>query len=172
MDQNFDTYSVEYTYPDGTKLYFDGRCMNNTKGIFSSYLHGTKGSAICSRANDCGGPSATFKSHNMTPENLTWEATDNTNPYQNEWDVLIERIRNNKPHNEVQYGIEASLTCNMGRMAAHTGQEVTWDAILNSDHEFGLNVDKLTKESPSPLMPEASGKYPVPMPGLKQMREY
>jgi predicted dehydrogenase len=27
LDQNFDTYSVQYTYPDGTKLYFDGRNM-------------------------------------------------------------------------------------------------------------------------------------------------
>ena len=25
VDQNFDTYSVEYTYSDGTKFYFDGR---------------------------------------------------------------------------------------------------------------------------------------------------
>ena len=27
VDQNFDIYSVEYTYPDGTKLFFDGRNM-------------------------------------------------------------------------------------------------------------------------------------------------
>ena len=26
-DQNFDSYSVEYTYPDGTKMFFDGRNM-------------------------------------------------------------------------------------------------------------------------------------------------
>jgi predicted dehydrogenase len=172
VDQNFDSYAIEYTYPDGSKMFFDGRCMNNTRGHFASYLHGSKGSAIASRANDCGGPSATFKGQNMTPENLVWEAKGDTNPYQNEWDVMIDRIRNNKPHNEVQAGIEASMISNMGRMAAHTGQEITWDAMLNCDHEFAPSAAELTKASPSPLMPDATGKYPVPQPGLKQLREY
>ena len=27
VDQNFDTYAVEYTYPDGVKLFYDGRNM-------------------------------------------------------------------------------------------------------------------------------------------------
>ena len=27
VDQNFDTYSVEYTFADGAKLFMDGRCM-------------------------------------------------------------------------------------------------------------------------------------------------
>ena len=100
-----------------------------------------------------------------------WWATDKSNPYQNEWDELVKAIRNNKPYNEVKRGINASLVCNMGRMAAHTGQEITFDQVLNSDHEFGVGVDKLTMGSPSPLMPEANGRYPIPMPGQKT-REY
>lgn len=28
VDQNFDTYAVEYTFGDGTKFFFDGRCMS------------------------------------------------------------------------------------------------------------------------------------------------
>ena len=39
----------------------------------------------------------------------------------------------------------------MGRMAAHTGQEVTFDQILNSDHEFAPNLDKLTMTSDAPF---------------------
>ena len=31
-------------------------------------------------------------------------------PYQNEWDELIEAIRNNKPYNEAKRGVEASIT--------------------------------------------------------------
>ncbi|HQN14230.1 MAG TPA: hypothetical protein PLP74_19110, partial [Quisquiliibacterium sp.] len=45
VDQNLDTYAVEYTYPDGTKFDFDGRCINGCKDIYSSYLHGSKGFA-------------------------------------------------------------------------------------------------------------------------------
>src|SRR4030095_13352225 len=42
VDQNFDTYSVEYTFGDGSKFLFDGRCMTGAAGIYSSYVHGTK----------------------------------------------------------------------------------------------------------------------------------
>jgi len=60
----------------------------------------------------------------------------------------------------------------MGRMAAHTGQIVTYDDILNSDHEFAPGLDKITLESPAPLQANPDGKYPVPMPGITRKREY
>ncbi len=165
VDQNFDTYAVEYTFEDGTKMFFDGRCVHGAKGIFSSYLHGTKGSAIAARANDCGGPSATFRGQNMDPASQIWVSTDRTNPYQNEWDALLDAIRNNKKHSETETGVYASLVSSMGRMAAHTGQEVTIDMILNGDHEFAPNADKLSFSGDAPLMPGADGRYPIPRPG-------
>ena len=172
VDQNFDTYSVEYTFADGGKYFFDGRCMKGAQGIYSSYVHGTKGVAIASRANDCSGPSAIYKGQNITTENLVWQSKDNSNPYQNEWDELIEAIRKDKPYNEVKYGVEASVVTSMGRMAAHTGQEITYQEMLNCDHEFAPGLDKLTKDSPSPLTADANGRYPVPQPGIITKREY
>ena len=108
----------------------------------------------------------------MTPETETWRSTNRSNPYQNEWDLLIAKIRNDEPHNEVERGVYASLTCSMGRRAAHTGQEVTFDQMLNSQQEFAPDVDSLNYETPSPLMPGADGLYPVPEPGRKGEREY
>lgn len=172
IDQNFDTYSVEYTFADGTKLYFDGRCVTGAAGIYSSYVHGSKGMAVAARANDCGGPAAIYKGQNVVEANIKWQSKDTSNPYQNEWDTLVSAIRNNKPYNEVKRGVEASLVTSMGRMAAHTGQEITFDAMLNCEHEFAPDVDKLTQGSDAPLMPDASGKYPVPRPGLNPLREY
>lgn len=171
VDQNFDSYSVEYTFADGTKFYFDGRCVEGAQGVYSSYLHGSKGCAIASRANDCGGPSATFKGSTMDPSKQIWQSTDRSNPYQNEWDVLVDCIRTNKPHNEVKRGVEASVATSMGRMAAHTGQEITFDAMLNSEHEFAPGLDKLTMSS-APLKADDKGFYPVPEPGHKPDREY
>lgn len=171
VDQNFDAYSVEYTFADGTKMLFDGRCMNGAEGMYASYLHGTKGSAIAARANDCNGPQAIFKNQTMTGT-PKWQSTDKTNPYQNEWDTLVDAIRNNKPHNEVKRGAEASMVSSMGRMAAHTGRIITFDQILNSDHEFAPDVDKITMDGPAPVMPGADGYYPVPRPGLNPDREY
>lgn len=172
VDQNFDTYSVEYTFADGSKFYFDGRCMTGTEGRYSSYVHGTKGIAIASRANDCGGPSAIYKGQNMTPANLLWQSEGGGNPYQNEWDVLITAIRNDRPHNELKRGVEASVVTSMGRMAVHTGQPISYQAMLDCEHEFAPGLDKLTKDSPAPLQPDANGRYPQPQPGITTKREY
>jgi predicted dehydrogenase len=175
VDQNFDTYSVEYTFPDGAKMTMDGRCMNGCNDIYSSYAHGSKGMAIVAKANDCGYPSSTFKGQNMQRSNVIWTskvAEDQLDPYLNEWNDLMDAIRNDKPYNEVKRGVEASLVTSMGRMAAHTGQEITFDDMLNSDHEFAPGVDSLTMTSPAPLVADAEGKYPIPMPGISTKREY
>ena len=60
----------------------------------------------------------------------------------------------------------------MGRMAAHTGQIIEWDDILNSTHEFAPDVDKLAMDTPPPLIAGSDGKYPLPQPGLVKDREY
>ncbi len=94
------------------------------------------------------------------------------NPYQLEWNDLIEAIRQDKPYNEVKRGVEASLVTSMGRMAAHTGRVVTWDDMLNCDHEFAPGVDKLTLDGPAPIQAGSDGKYPVPQPGITTQQEY
>jgi predicted dehydrogenase len=172
VDQNFDSYSVEYTFADGSKFFFDGRHKHGALGMYSSYLHGSKGLAIASAANDCGAPSTIYKGQNANPANVVWQSKDNSNPYQNEWDALIDAIRNNKPFNELKRGVEASVATSLGRMAAHTGQEVTFQQMLDCEHEFAPGLDKLTAESPAPLQPGANGRYPTPQPGITTKREY
>ncbi len=44
------------------------------------------------------------------------------------------RIRDDQKYNEVERGVQASVVTSMGRMAAHTGQEVTYDEMLNCEH--------------------------------------
>ena len=175
VDQNFDSYSVEYTFSDGSKFMMDGRCVNGCNDIYSSYAHGSKGMAIVSKYADCGLPSSTYKGQNPERSTLLWTSKvnpDQQSPYQNEWNDLTDAIRNDKPYNEVKRGVEASLVTSMGRMAAHTGQEITFEQMLNSDHEYAPGVDKLTMDSPAPLLADASGRYPVPEPGIKKKREF
>jgi hypothetical protein len=57
-------------------------------------------------------------------------------------------------------------------MAAHTGQIITYDDILNCEHEFAPTVDKLITDGPAPLTADANGRYPIPMPGIITDREY
>jgi predicted dehydrogenase len=173
LDQNFDNYSVEYTYPDGTKLFYYGRAMTGCRGGFDSYAHGTKGSAVISTRGHYPGKVRTYKGHNLDGSNLIWAFPQpEPNPYQLEWDDLIDAIRQDKPYNEAQRGAKASLVTSMGRMAAHTGQIVTYDEILNCKHEFAPDVNKLTMDSPAPLQAGTDGKYPVPQPGIIKKREY
>jgi len=172
VDQNLDSYGVEYTFPDGTKLFYNGRAISGCHNEFASYVHGTKGAAIVSTSSHAPGKVRTFKGHHFTKEELIWGPPIEPNPYQLEWDDLIEAIRQDKPYNEVKRGAEASLVTSMGRMAAHTGQIITYDGILNCEHEMAPDVDKMTLDSPAPVQLDATGRYPVPMPGIITKQEY
>ncbi len=175
VDQNFDTYSTEFTYADGTKFVMNGRVISGCEENFSSFIHGSKGSAIGSKSGDCGTPSTIFKGQSPIRSDMVWESRVSRregNPYQNEWNDLVDAIRNDKPYNETERGVRASLVTSLGRMAAHTGQEITYEQILNSDHEMAPGLDKLTMDSPAPLRPNSEGRYPIPQPGIVKDREY
>ncbi len=175
VDQNFDSYAVEYTFEDGATLLLDGRCMVGAANLYSSYAHGTKGSAIVSKHGDCGPPCSTYKGQKPDRSQMTWQSevpADQTNPYQNEWNDLIDAIRNDKPFNEAKRGVEASLVGSMGRMATHTGQIITFEDMLNCEHEMAPDVDKMTLGGEAPITLGDDGTYPVPMPGLITKREY
>ena len=177
VDQNFDSYSTEYTFADGAKMYMDGRCMASAAPIYSSYAHGTKGMAIVSKQSDCARPSSTYRTQNPGPESQIWKSKENRDgsvddPFNNEWADLLEAIRQDKPFNEAANGVYASAVTSLGRFSAHTGQEVTLEAFLNHEHEYAPDVDKMTFDSPAPLQTGKDGKYPIPEPGIKKDREF
>ena len=175
VDQNFDSYAVEYTFEDGTKFYMDGRCNSGAHPMYFSHVQGTKGMAIASKQGDCGAPASIHKGQTPSRSNMIWQSKvegKDADPYQNEWNDLVTAIRNDKPYNEVPFGVQASVVTSMGRMAAHTGQEITYDDMLNSEHEFAPDCDKWTMDSLPPVVADKDGKYPVPMPGKTNKREY
>ena len=173
VDQNLDTYSVEYTFGDGTKLFLNSRYATGCHEEFASYAHGTRGSAVISSFMHTPARCRTFKGHNLTRADMTWAFPQpEPNPYQLEWDHLIEAIRQDQPFNEVRRGAEAALAVAMGRKAVHTGQIVTFEDMLNGAEEFAPGVDKLTMDSPAPLQAGPDGQYPCPQPGIKKLVEY
>jgi predicted dehydrogenase len=202
VDQNFDHYSCEYTWQDGAKLFFEGRNIKGCQNEFATYVHGTKGLAVVSSAShtpaksmiikgqvpvkfrpsrsasikkkksDTDGPAPIVQE--PLPANVQWMAKQpELNPYDLEWEDFIDAIRNNKDYNELERGLKASVVTSMGRMAAHTGQEITYDEMLNCQHEFAQGgVDNLTLDGPAPIRADANGKYPVPLPGVFKDTEY
>ncbi len=175
VDQNFDNYSVEYTFADGTKLFLYGRTMAGVHDEFASYAHGSKSLAVISSEGHWPSKARIYKGQRLDNAEIAWRAPKEgaeLDPYQVEWTDLIDAIKNDKPYNEVKRGVEASMTASMGRMAAHTGQIVTWDDLLNSEHEFAPDIAKFNADSAAPVLANANGIYPIPEPGKKQLREY
>jgi predicted dehydrogenase len=174
IDQNFDSYSVEYTYPDGAKLFLQGRTIPGCHNEFTTQIHGSKGSGIVSYSGHTPAKPRLFKGQDTTKQSdVIWKYRgDEGDPYQHEWEDLMTAIRADKPYNEAKRGAQASLVTAMGRMAAHTGQVITYDQMLKCEHEFAPEVDKLVIDGPAPVQAGANGKYPVPEPGIKTDREY
>jgi predicted dehydrogenase len=188
VDQNFDHYSVEYTFADGAKLMVGARNMPGCQNEFASYAHGSKGSAVISTQSHTPAYSRIYKGQQLpsgrargsrvrgartADPNVVWQcAQPEPDPYQLEWNDLIAAIRQDKPYNEARRGAEASLVTAMGRAAVHTGQMITWDSILNHEHEFAPEVDRLTFDSTAPVRAGADGKYPLALPGVTTRREF
>src|ERR1051325_6353443 len=152
VDQNFDTYDVEYTFDDGTKMFLQGRTIDGCRNEFASYAHGTKGMAVISTNAHTPARCRIYKGQKIDKTQLAWAYPDEEpNPYQLEWDDLIDAIRQDKPYNEVKRGAEASLVTSMGRKATHIAQQVTLDDMMKDEHEFSPHTDQLTMDSPAPL---------------------
>lgn len=173
IDQNFDSYSLEYTFADGTKLDVQGRTIPGCHQDFATYAYGENGSAIFSTRGHVPASSRLYYRHNFVAEEMKWMYPDpEPNPYQVEWNDLIAAIKNDDKYSELERGVKSSVATSMGRMAAHTGQIITYDGMLNCEHEFAPDVDKMTYDSKPPVELDANGKYPIPLPGLNQDREY
>ncbi|HVJ81106.1 MAG TPA: Gfo/Idh/MocA family oxidoreductase [Planctomycetia bacterium] len=174
VDQNFDNYSIEYTFADGAKFFMEGRCMTGCHQEFASYAHGTKATAVISSSGHWPSRARIYAGQDMTRKPI-WtcgKEPGNMNPYQLEWEDLTDAIRNNKPYNEARRGIEASVVTSMGRMAAHTGREITYKEMLECDHEFAPDLHKLSMAGKAPFDSDKDGKYPIPQPGKNTRREY
>lgn len=163
--QNLDSYSIEYTFADGTKALVTGRYIPRCHTDFVTFVHGTQCAAKFS--GDIHAPTCwLYKDQRTEPSNIAWRTPKETvNPWQAEWDVLLSAIRNDRPHNETRRAALSNLGAIMGRAAVHTGQIVTWEQAIASKFQFCTNVDALTASSPAPVQADAEGRYPAPVPG-------
>jgi predicted dehydrogenase len=163
--QNIDIYSMEFTFADGTKAFCGFRRMNDTRGDFATYVHGTKRAAQFSGRIHAATVHM-FKDQRIEPRNIAWTPTaDAFRPWQYEWNDFIHSIRNDLPHNETQRAVYSDFASLMGRAACHTGKTVTWDEITNSSFQFCNTLDSLDYDSPVPIKPDENGQFPVPVPG-------
>jgi predicted dehydrogenase len=163
--QNIDIYSIEYTFADGTKAFCGFRRMNKTREEFATYIHGAKCAAQFSGQTHAATVHL-FKDQRIDKENIAWTPTkDAYSPWQYEWNVFIDNIRRDRPHNELKRAVYSDLTSLMGRAACHTGQTVTWDQMMKSRFQFCDYLDELNADSPVPVRADRNGQFPVAIPG-------
>jgi predicted dehydrogenase len=137
--QIFDHFATDYTYPGGVHIASMCRHWDNTPGNVSEHFQGTKGHTDAN--SYIAGP---------TPFRFDQGGKD---PYVQEHTDLIAAIRSGKTINEAKRIAESTLTAIMGRMAAYTGQVITWDQALNSKEN--LRPDPLAFGTPAPVPPVA-----------------
>lgn len=132
----FDHFATEYEYANGVRLTSMCRQIDGTVARVSEHLVGSKGTSNPSAASIKG-------------QNPFRYEPERPNPYVQEHVDLIASIKSGKPLNEGIQVAESTLTAIMGRMAAYTGQEITWEQAMAS------------QEVLVPANPSLSGKLAV-----------
>ncbi|MEX0774045.1 MAG: Gfo/Idh/MocA family oxidoreductase [Balneolales bacterium] len=153
----FDTYDIEYEYPDGTRLHSRTRLIEGSYFGRGIYFQGTKGTADVPAYRDADIIDISGRS--------LWshQDTNDPNPYQTEHEEFFAAIRSGNPVNDIKWASESNMTSIMGRMAAHSGEVIEWDDAFNSD--LNLVPDNITFGSTPDKVPGEDGNYPHPIPG-------
>jgi hypothetical protein len=73
--------------------------------------------------------------------------------YQNEHASFLASIRTGQRLNDGEHMCNSTLMAIMGRMAAYTGQEITWEELLNSKER--LVPENLSWDMSLPIAPMA-----------------
>ncbi len=149
--QIFDHHFVEFTYPDGTKMYSQCRHVRNAFNRVAEYAFGTKGNGSMGDKGDekdRGGLDFKFGA------------------YDQEHYALVEAIRKNTPYNEGHYGATSSFTAVLGRMATYSGKIIKWDEAVANGEELAPGIEDYTFDTTPPIVPDADGEYPMAVPGM------
>ncbi len=146
----YDHFGVRYRYANGAVVVSMARQINDTQPLVTETLIGTRGRASAGQITGA----APWR----------WQGP-NPNPYEQEHADLIASIRAGKPLNEGRQVAEATLTAIMGRMAAYSGQAVTWDFVLK-ESELDLTPAEIKTGgyrlgSALKVPPPASGREPL-----------
>ena len=142
----YDHFAIVYEYESGARCFHTCRQMPHCSSDNTDYVLGTKGRCY---VNGWG------PTHVIEGEQPWRYNGPRKNMYQVEHDELFAAIRNGEPINDGEWMAHSTMTSILGRMAAYTGQTVSWEDSLASEVRLGP-----TRYEFGPLSVE-----PVPMPG-------
>ena len=139
----YDHMFVVYDFPDDVRAFLGQRQISNCHNENSDTVMGADGVGKIPGWNE---PFLTGKN----PWRYRGPKTD---MYQQEHNELFASIRAGTARNDGEWMAQSTLMAIMGRMAAYTGQEVTWEDALNSQER--LVPEKLDWKMKLPVAPMA-----------------
>jgi len=152
----YDFFSIDFVYPEEIHIHSMCRQIAGCANNVSEFMRGTEGYTNCVDTvwNTEGEALWTYPYLlNEDGEEIAPE------PYLQEHIDLVTAIRTNQPVNEAERTAVSTLTAIMGRISCYTGQEVTWDEMMESNLKLG--PDQMTL-GPSDLI-----RAVVPVPGTE-----
>jgi myo-inositol 2-dehydrogenase / D-chiro-inositol 1-dehydrogenase len=122
----YDHFAINYLFPNGYRVFLVNRqstgCYNGTL----DYVMGTDGTLLLG-----GGEPPRIEAPDGK---IKWQFQgEEYDMYQREHDALFSSIRSGKPKNDDLNLATSTLLSIMGRHAAYSGQQVTWEQALNSE---------------------------------------
>jgi predicted dehydrogenase len=146
----YDHFAIVYEYASGVKAFSACRQQSGTAQDVSDHIMGTAGTC------DVMKHTIRHPAHGKPLWRYQEVPGDPDDMYQNEHNELFSSIRTGKPINDGEWMSQSTLMAIMGRMAAYTGQAITWEMAMNSREDL---TPPAYEFGPLPVAP-------VAMPGI------
>jgi predicted dehydrogenase len=161
----YDNFAVDFTFADGLHSMSMCRQMDGCANQIADFLVGSEGTTNCANTIFDPDGKAVWKYgvsdpealQKVTQEQATVHDLGTPNPYDQEHVDLVTAIRTGKTINEAENVAKSTLMGILGRTAAYTGAEVTWDQVLSSEERLGPSEYK---------MGAVDMKAVIPVPGV------
>ncbi|MBP6196643.1 MAG: Gfo/Idh/MocA family oxidoreductase [Fermentimonas sp.] len=131
----YDFFSIEYLYDNGMRTHCAARQIDGCSNGKVEQINCTNGYAdAAGKLYDLNGNIIWEYPNTENNSNPEWSVT---NPFVQEHINLVSAIRTGNTINDGEDQAYSTLVTIMGRVAAYTGKDVTWDEILNADIYLG-----------------------------------
>ena len=127
----WDNMCIDFTYPGNRQVSFMCRQIPGAATEVGNVIYGTEGTATILGSN--GGSTITDRDG----KEIFSMKGDIGAAYEQEHKDLVDSIRAGNPIVELKQTANSSMTAVLGRIAAYTGQNVTWD-FLTQESQLDL----------------------------------
>lgn len=129
----WDHFLVIYWYPNNVKIDFSSTQFLKGFHDMCMRVYGTKGTV-----------DSHYNGHIKITGDNPWDGTEKDKTYRDgaiaNVRKFVENIKSGKVTNDGVVSAQSTLTAILGRMAAYTGREITWDEMIKSNQRFEANL--------------------------------